>query len=307
MGRALRAVVTASLSTALAVTVLVSPVARAQDMPFCAILSAAEVSAAVGADVAPTYGDDRSCNYASAAQDVFTSLSITNGGTTMDIAKSVYTDGEDISVSGQPAYLHVSDFDSLLWIERGDGDTLSFQLLAPPSGLDPKVALQGLGELAFPRLATLAIPTPTPAVVIQQDAELAALFPTEIGGAPVTVQTMVQGLTMDPAQQAQVEELLASQGKTLADVSLGFAYSVDPSYNITALRVRGADVSAFVGPFLAMSGANGSPTPAQVAGKDVTVVSLSNGTTPHVYPKDDVIWLVSAEEPILTEVFQKLP
>ncbi len=306
MARTRRTLAIATLSAAMSVSVLVAPVAHAQDFPFCAILSAAEVSAALGAEIAPNFGDDRHCNYVASEQDVFTALYVTNGGTTMDLAKSLYTDGEDVTVAGQPGWLRTSDFDSNLYVDRGDGDTLSFQLLAPPAGADPKAALEGLGALAVPRLATLVIPSPTPLVIVQQDPELAARFPTEIGGKPVEVQTMAQGITVEPEQQAQVDQLLASQGKTLADVSSGFAFSIDPAYSIVALRVKGADASALRDPFLAMAEMEGTPTPAQVGGKDVLVATVE-GQPQHVYTRDDVIWLVFAAEPLLTEVFQKLP
>jgi hypothetical protein len=304
MARTRRTIAIATLTSAMAVTLLVGPGARAQDFPFCAILSAAEVSAAVGAEVAPTYGDDRSCTYGSSAEDVFTMLSVTNGGTQMTIAKEIYTDGEDTTVAGQPAYLLAGGFSNVLYIDRGDGDTLSFQLLGQPESVDPAAALVGLGELAFPRLGTLVIPTPTP--FVQQDPELAALFPADIGGTPVTVETMTEGLTLAEEQRAQVEQLLGSQGKTLDDLSAGFAFGMDPQYFIYALRVKGADASALRDPFLAMSGAAGAPTPAQVAGKDVMVATISDQTQ-HVYAKGDVLWLVGAQEPILTEIFQKLP
>jgi hypothetical protein len=306
MARTHRTVLFTALAAAIAICAIAGPVAHAQGGPFCAILSAQEVSTAVGAEIAPTYGDERSCNYASSDMDVFTTLYVTNGGTRMEIAKSVYTDGADVTVAGRPGWLRTTDFDSNLYIDRGDGDTLSFQLLSPPEGVDVAAALEALGAIAFPRLATLVIPTPTPLVIVQQDPELAARFPTEVAGTPVEVQTMTQGLTVEPEQQAQVEALLGSQGKTLADVSSGFAFSMDPAYSIIALRVKGADANALRDPFLAMSGLEGAATPIQVGGKDALVATI-DGQTQHVYAKDDVIWIVYAEEPLLTEVFQKLP
>ncbi len=303
MGRMRRAIASVSL-TALMASLVGAP-AMAQDFPFCAILSPQEVSAALGTDLAPTFGDDRHCNYA-ATTDSFASLAVTNGGIPMASAKESYPDGKDVTVAGQPAYLSVEGYGDLLFIERGDGDTLSFQMLGVDEGVDPEVALMGLGELAFPRLATLAIPTPTPLVVVQEDPELATLFPSEIGGAAVTPQTMAQGLTIDEEQRPQLEQILATQGKTLADVSAGFAFSMDPPFSITAIRVKGADAGALRDPFLSMNDSVGAPTPAQVAGKDMVVATV-NGQAQHVYPKGDVVWLVAAQEPILTEIFQKLP
>ncbi len=306
MARSHRSVLTASLTLAMVISVLSGPVARAQEMPFCAILTAEEVSAAVGADIAPTSGDDRSCNWASTSADVFTMLSVTNGGTQLSDAKEFFPGGEDTTVAGQPAYLLAADFNNLLYIDRGDGDTLSFQLLGEPDTVDAAAALRGLGELAFPRLATLVIPTPTPYVAVQEDTELAARFPTEIGGKPVEVQTQMATPSDDADQQAAVDALLASHGKTMADVSSGVAFSMDPAYAILAIRVKGADAGAMRDQFLGMSGMGGTPTPGQVAGKDI-VMSGTGDQTQYVYTKDDVIWLVSGQEPILTEIFQKLP
>ena len=48
------------------------------------------------------------------------------------------------------------------------------------------------------------------------------------------------------------------------------------------------------------------PSPGQVAGKDVTKIT-SESSTSYVYPQGDVIWLVVAEEPLLTQIFEALP
>jgi hypothetical protein len=308
MARSHRSVLAVSLALATSLTAFSAPVARAQDMPFCAILTAEEVSGALGAQLAPNYGDERNCNYIASDPDVFTALYVTNGGTQLDIAKSLYADGADVTVAGQPGWLRTTDFDSNLYIDRGDGDTLSFQLLSPVEGVDIKAALEGLGALALPRLSTIPTPAPTaaPTPFVQQDAQLAARFPTEVGGKPVEVQTQMATPSDDAEEQAAVDALLASQGKTMADVSSGFAFSMDPAYAIFGIRIQGADAGAIRDPFLALSEIAGTLTPGQVAGKDVGVVA-ADGQSQYIYTKDDVIWLVSAEEPILTEIFQKLP
>lgn len=306
MARMLRLMVVPSFA---ALVVLGSPVAgQAPDqMPFCAILTGAEVSAEVGADVGPIRGDERSCNYASTQSNVFTSLHVANGGTLMDLARSTHSDGEDAMVADQPAWISASGFSNLLYIDRGDGDTLSFQLISPPDAVDPAAALVALGELAFPRLATLATPTP----VVQADPELAGLFPTAVGDTPFPVQTF-GGETMtsnsDPEALAKFEELLASNGKSFADVTGGFGLLAEPPVSISAMRIRGADITPFMELLLGMAAqeAGVTPTPVQVAGKDMQT-ALLNGQQQYVYPKGEVMWLVVAEEPLLTEVFQKLP
>ena len=161
-----------------------------------------------------------------------------------------------------------------------------------------------MGELAFPRLASWCRPRRRRR---SGHARAPALFPTEIGWLTRDRTDDRPGPDVGPLdQQAQVERLLAEQGKTLADVSLGFAFGIDPQYAISALRVKGADAAALLDPFLAMSGAVSAPEHVQVAGKEV-LRATTETQTQHVYAKNDVIWVVVAEEPILTEAFQKLP
>ena len=45
----------------------------------------------------------------------------------------------------------------------------------------------------------------------------------------------------------------------------------------------------------------------QIAGKDVTSATIGDQGTTYVYPHNDILWVVSATEPNLTEIFQKLP
>ena len=83
---------------------------------------------------------------------------------------------------------------------------------------------------------------------------------------------------------------------------------------VSALRVRGADMGAFADTFISVFNDGQPPaeqTPAQISGKDVTVIRPTAESTDddlqYAYPKGDVLWLVSAVEPALSEVFSKLP
>ena len=49
-----------------------------------------------------------------------------------------------------------------------------------------------------------------------------------------------------------------------------------------------------------------SQTTVQIAGKDVTAVTIGEQVT-YVYPHNDILWVVNAADPDLTEIFQKLP
>ncbi|MET0771720.1 MAG: hypothetical protein ABWZ82_01440, partial [Candidatus Limnocylindrales bacterium] len=79
------------------------------------------------------------------------------------------------------------------------------------------------------------------------------------------------------------------------------------------IRIKGSEVDPFVESLvpILVPGAS-SPQPAQIAGKDVSVVtnvSTLSGTTLtwYVYPRNDVLWIISWTEPGLTEILQKLP
>ena len=241
MARTRRTVLVTALSAALAISVLAGPTAQAQGGPFCAILSAAEVSAAVGAEMRRTTATDRSCNYASTAQDVFTFLNVTNGGTRMEVAKSIFEDGADVTVAGQPGWLKTGGFDSYLWIDRGDGDTLLVPAALATRGGRCEGRARRPGGPGQPRLATLAIPSrPRP----RRRPPSSSRTPSSPRASQprwryaVQVQTITEGLTMEPEAQAQVEQLLATQGKTLSDPQLRLRVQHGPAVRDHALGSR---------------------------------------------------------------------
>jgi hypothetical protein len=121
-------------------------------------------------------------------------------------------------------------------------------------------------------------------------------------------------------------------GKSINDLSLAFgSFPTEDSFgDITAVRLKGADISSVTNdllPLLLTDVLDPVQTPIVIAGKNVTIVtdgplessppSLAPGATVdpytvtpdryYVYPKGEVLWFVSADEPALTEVFQKLP
>ncbi len=102
--------------------------------------------------------------------------------------------------------------------------------------------------------------------------------------------------------------LAVKPGKTTADVSVLIAYPADYSSVITAVRVKGGDAAAFTPPLLAAlsTGTETAPQPGQVAGKDVTVLTVSSQQQ-YAYPHGDTLWVVAAVEPALAEIFTALP
>ena len=248
------------------------------------------------------------------------------------------------SLGGRAAYYDAES--TILFVDEGANDQLFVLQLfgTPPDQVDVPAALMSLAEAALPRLASIPIPpTPTdePAPSFYGDSVLAAMVPTEIGGSPVDVQTLsgadilAQSDPSDVYGQAQLQALedkLAGMGKSINDVSLAFGSfpTADSFGDITAVRVKGADVASVVDdllPLLLTDVVDPVQTPTVIAGKNVTIVtdgplqSLAPAGSPdpsadpyavapdraYVYPKGEVLWFVTADEPALTEVFQKLP
>jgi hypothetical protein len=161
--------------------------------------------------------------------------------------------------------------------------------------------------------AQVASDEPAPAATpsLPPDVELEALFHATIGGQPLAVQSMAgAGLFAEsaPDQVAKAQEVLAAQGKTIEDVSVANATLADPQVQILAIRVAGGDAKALTSLVIGMMSGlvTFEEAPGEVAGKAVTV--LTNGSQSlYMYGIGDVTWLVFAQEPALTEIFNALP
>jgi hypothetical protein len=247
------------------------------------------------------------------------------------------------SLGGRPAYYDAES--TILFVDEGaNGQLFVLQLFGtPPDQIDIPAALMSLAVTGLPRLASIPVP-PTPTDEPQPsyfgDAELAAMVPTEIGGSPVDVQTMSGADILgtfdptDPYSQAQLQSLedqLSGMGKTIDDMSLALgSFPTDTSFgDITAVRLKGADIASVVSdlvPLLFTDVVDPVQTPTVIAGKNVIILSdgplesAAPGSPAasvdpyavapdraYLYPKGEVLWSVSADEPALTEVFQKLP
>jgi hypothetical protein len=199
---------------------------------------------------------------------------------------------------------------------------------SPGEGVDAQAALTSLAELALPRLASISIPVPAtaePGPSFTGDAELIAMFPDEIAGQPVDAVSMTGaemlglGDTEDPETQAAIQQIngaLAPQGKSIQDLSVAFAtvFSGNAVSSVSAVRVRGADmvpVSEALLPLFLTGLDDPQRTPAEIAGRNVTIITDGPNTPDaprqYLYIKDDVMWIVGAGEPDLTEIFQQLP
>jgi hypothetical protein len=237
-----------------------------------------------------TVGDDKSLVVSLTPDDVFEQL------------RDLDPDTEELDVAGNPAYY--APFVHSLRVLTYAG-TLGLEGRSFPSEESIRDQLVALAELALPRL---------PAI----DAALEALFPTEIEGRAVAVQSMLGdtiATTMSPAMLEAFTGALATQGKTINDMS--FASANTPAGSIYAIRVAGTDAAALAPawiPVMMSMVSDPQQSPVTVAGKSVIRVTSGpptddpNQGSNYVYPKDDVVWFItSAGEPGLSEIIGKLP
>ena len=292
---------------ALAFTLAVAPAAHAQDA-FCALLTEAEVGQAFGDHVVaePSF---EGCTWSSDdAEGFFAFVSAYWDSLSMAERQAATTNGQPLTVGGREAF-YEPDF-TTLYVQLDQG------VLAISGRVeqgDSLPMLRQLGEVAVGRAAQLPAPaTPEPPPSFAADPELAGLFPATVGGQPLQVQTATgEDLFLqseDSEALQQMEELLVANGLTPSDLSIGIGYAEDMSSSVTALRFPGADASAFVDQIITSIGGGEAAerSDTQIAGKDVIQLTIGE-VVQYVYPKDEVIWAVTAQEPALTEIFAALP
>ncbi len=158
-----------------------------------------------------------------------------------------------------------------------------------------------------------------PSFDLDGDPELADRFPDEVGGQPLTVQSMrgdqMAGLGgADPT----FEEFLDSIDAELSDVSVAFGGIFDPAdpenvFSVGAFRILGATEDDLEREFLAASEDTGEFSGLEegsVGGKDVlTGLDPSGESQLHVYlyTKDDTLYFLTGSEEQATEVLEALP
>ncbi len=298
-----------------------SPVATPS--PMCGVLTADEVSTALGLPLAVTTSDDNGCSYETDFNTgEILSLSSRRDTGTIEDFKTAFGAGEAIEVGGQAGIYLPDSFSSLMFIEAPDTGVYTLQLVGTPKdGVDVKAALLSLAALALARLSAAPVvtePPSAPRVTFTPDKDLEALFPTQVTGLPVTIQSMSgSDLTTDGAVPPALLQALTALGKTISDLSIAYGYYTDANGTgglISAFQVNGVQMSDLMDvlvPLVLDGQTPASQTQKQIGGKDVTVIKAAADTPDselqYLYPKDDVLWVVQAPEPGLTEVFTNLP
>ena len=228
----------------------------------------------------------------------------------LEDSKQFWTPGKDVTVGGRPGWLAV-DLGALL-IQLDNGVIVLSVPIVDTGTEDVEATFLQLGERLVARAASLVGP-PTPEPIDAQpeshaDPDLEALFPSTVDDQPLITQSMSGEILLMGGEEAlqPLTDALAAQGLTISDVSIGSASSADFATGIQAIRVKGGDASALA-PILVEQVAQGAvPSEGEVAGKPVTVLTTSAGTQ-YIYASGEVVWLVAASEPALSEIIAALP
>jgi hypothetical protein len=290
---------------AIALTLLMGgTAARAQDPvaeAFCALYSPGEVRQILDTKVSAEPGS-QGCTWTGTGRNIATSLSAGWTETTIADQKAAWPDGTDLTIGGRTAYFSPGMFLQELFVELDAG--MLWLVITGFDG-DVEAALTELGELAVPRATSLP-PPPQPETPSESHADpsLEALFPESIGGVELDVQSVAgEDAIFDPEDRLAVGEALASLGKTYDDLTGAVVFSEAGA--ILAYRIVDGDASALLPLLVGVMAEDAALSDAQVGGKAVTLIGAD--TPFYAYPSGEVLWLVQAGEPALTQILEGLP
>lgn len=235
----------------------------------------------------------------------------------------------ELTIGGVPAHQSPADVSggrsrSTLGV-LPDPSTLLVLTADVPEAIDSAAAVRALAELAVPRLVSAPIPStapasPTASVPAPSAAArtgVAALFPTEIGGRPVTIDREMTGreflsqiIAFGPMED-RVTKALKRRDRTVGDLSFVLGSTAFGSL-IGAFHVEGGPIRPLVGILLeslAMERSTQEVPAASVAGKDAFGVSggFLVGGQGVAYPEGEVLWLVFPAGDEQTEILERLP
>jgi hypothetical protein len=265
----------------------------------CSALKAGEVQQAMGVRMDPSR-DLYACYWGTSdIGDPERGVSILWHHLTMDELKAVAPDWLPLTVGGREALYDPNNRTISIGLDQGVISMTATSL----QNDDWQPALTELGEILVGRSADLVAPPPA-------DPDLAALYPVLPGEEWDLIPAYVDetfSAEFDPGKE--LRRALKRQGFGLADVSLIEGVARPSLGALYALRVPGADAAAFGFPATSwLMGVGWTAVPEEYAdGAINTVTSATGSATAYVYPKDDVVWVVLAEEPLLSEMLAALP
>jgi hypothetical protein len=288
------------LVVAALVTLSVATV-RAQDdaTGSMCLLTLDEVRDATGLPFASTAEARGACTYAVDPSTDMLALDLRLGPEgDLDSVRFAYDrEGQDTTVGDFPAW---SSADGL-FVDVGDRLLVVQPVFFLSDAAPDAVPLQmAVAELAAPRVGSAI------EAAFGDEDRLTSLFPTEIAGLPVFVDVMNgrDFLSFVDLGTAAIEEVLASQGRTLDDLSIGTASTMDG--DITALQVPGIDASLLLPAVTErLTAFGGTPTPTERAGK--ALVSFDEQGV-WLYASGDVLWMITQpDDATLEAVLEVLP
>ena len=172
----------------------------------------------------------------------------------------------------------------------------------PASGASPSAPAATASAVASP-------PASAPASQggLVGDPDLAAKFPTQVAGKPVSSVTTAKlvdfmtALSVTPDEVEQTRQSLAAVGIDMNTVLDGSATAnVDGSpVSFTAIRVPGQDASKIIPIYIALSASNQGDKVTQETngGKSVSVVRSATGyASGWLYANGDILWAVDTSD-----------
>jgi len=141
------------------------------------------------------------------------------------------------------------------------------------------------------------------------DAELEAMFPTQIGGETLQILSMSGSDFMGSGMSGtELGPILQQLGKSPADLSV--AVGSTSSISIIAFRIKGVPADQFLNAYMSAAPQGATITDTSFGGKSVKKVVAADQDPTYLYLHNDVIWTVGGSAPsdaLMNEAFSKLP
>ena len=140
------------------------------------------------------------------------------------------------------------------------------------------------------------------------NADLEKLIPAEIGGEPVTTQSM-SGAQFLGTPNNEVANVLSGLGKQPSDLSVAFGFNMNVS--VIAFQINGVPGNTILEAFKNSTTDAGAITDASFGGKAVKKLTPKDASgVSYIYTTQDVVFVVSGAtltDALLNEAFSKLP
>ena len=289
----------AVLACALGITNGAGVAAQAEAPTSMCLLSVDELNELSGLSFASSDEASGACSYMSdPSVDMYAlDLRISTESSLDGIRFQYERGGQETTVAGFPAW----SSDDGLFVDVGERLFVVQPIFfLSESATDPVAVQAAVGERATPRVGSAI------EAVFGDEDRLTALFPTEFDGFPLFVDVMAGSdfLAYVDLGTAAIEEVLTSQGLTLADLSIATASF--GGADVLAIQAPGVDASLLM-PAVSEGVARfgGTPTPVQRAGRDLLSYPQMGAW---LYTSGDVLWMITQpDETALDALLAVLP